>query len=478
MRSSLSLLIAVGLASLLAPARAQEPEPRHPRELVYPPLEFTPPSAAAHRTRLANGLTAYLVPDPLLPSVRIRAYIRTGAIYDAEEKEGLAGLAFTALRSCGAGALDPLELEAKLDELGATLEAECGDTRATVDAWTLSANLDEVMDIFVDVLRRPTFEEERFTRIRDDMAAEARTDEDDSAVLAARRMRETLYGVHPYARFRTSESLATLKRDDAREFHKKHVTPGRVVLAVSGRFELEPMKKLLEKLLGTWKGEGKGWEEVEKVTRRAKGGIRILDRPDMTAAYIELGHVGLKAGAKEEAALILTDHIWGAGSFTSRVVAKIRTEEALAYTCGSDFETSAVVPGIVRTYMQSQASEASYALKLALDEAKRLQQAGPTPGELERAKQALIGRAPARFTTASDRARALAEADLDGLPDDHYATYKDRILAVTAEDVKATTARFYGPEGLSIVIVGPAATVRRSASRGTSLDELGTVRVE
>ncbi len=468
--------LAVAVALLAGVALAQEPQ--HPRELRFPPLDFTPPAPASFRTKLANGLTAYLVPDATLPSVRLRAYVRTGSVYDPEEKEGLASLAMATLRSGGAGDLDPVEVEDKLDALGASIDADCSDARTTVEAWTLSVHLEAVLEIFANTLRRPGFDEDRFQRNRDDMAAEAKSDEDDSAILATRRMRESLYGDHPFARFRSADTLGSVTRDDVRAFHKKFFTPARVVLAVSGRFELDAMKKSLEKHFGTWKAAGAGWEPVEEVASRARSGIRILNRREMTAAHVELGHVGVKAGAKEEPALLLMDHIWGSGSFTSRVVAKIRTEEALSYACGSDFDAPAVVPGVVRTYFQTQAGEASYAVSLAFAEAKRLATDGPARGELERAKDAVLGRAPSRFATPSDRARAFAEADIDGLPDDHHAKLKDRIAAVTAEDVKAMAARFLGPEGLWVIVIGPEPLVRKNEKRGTSLDAFGTVKVE
>jgi predicted Zn-dependent peptidase len=464
---------------LAAPALPEDAPPAHPRDIKAPALDFQPPDPAHFRLKLANGLTVFLVPDDSLPSVRMRAYVRTGTIYDPEEKEGLAGLTFATLRAAGAGDLEPADLEQKLDALAASIEADASETRATVEVWTPSVHLDTVLDMFANVVMHPRFEGERVKRIQEDSAAEAKNDEDDSSVLATRRMRGVLYGDHPLARFRSEETLKALTRNDLLRFHKKNLVPGRVVLSVSGRFEREAMAAKLEKAFGSWKGSDEVWPQVEDPVERTKpAGILVIDRPDMSAAYIELGHLGIKAGSPDEAALTLTDHIWGSGSFTSRVVSRIRTDEGLAYTCGSDFDTPPVVSGIVRTYMQCGAAEASYALKLALEEAKRLADSGPTPDELVAAKAAVIGRFPSRFTTSTDRARALAEAALDGLPDDYYPRYRERIAAVTADDVKAAAAKYYGMNGLSIVVVGPLATVRRSVTRGTSLDEFGTVRTE
>ena len=52
--------------------------PKHPRELKYPPLKFTPPHAADFRHKLASGATAYLVEDHELPLVHISVLVRTG----------------------------------------------------------------------------------------------------------------------------------------------------------------------------------------------------------------------------------------------------------------------------------------------------------------------------------------------------------------------------------------------------------------
>src|SRR5439155_20335874 len=79
-----SAFLALSFGALAgATARAQdESRPRHPRQIAAPPLAFEPPSPAAHRHRLANGLTLYLLPDLTLPIVRARAYVKAGAALD------------------------------------------------------------------------------------------------------------------------------------------------------------------------------------------------------------------------------------------------------------------------------------------------------------------------------------------------------------------------------------------------------------
>ena len=92
-RPSLIFLSSIFMLFLLVffpgPTRAQEEEPlKHPREMNFPPLSFSPPKAT--RTVLSNGMILYLLEDPELPLVNISALIRTGSIYDPPDKVGLA----------------------------------------------------------------------------------------------------------------------------------------------------------------------------------------------------------------------------------------------------------------------------------------------------------------------------------------------------------------------------------------------------
>src|SRR5438876_470990 len=96
------------------------------------------------RRRTSPGPTTALV---------LRAHVRTGAIYDPPGKEGLASVVFATLRSGGAGAVEPDELDDRLDQIAATIDGEAGDARGVVDAWTHARHADDVLALFASVLR-------------------------------------------------------------------------------------------------------------------------------------------------------------------------------------------------------------------------------------------------------------------------------------------------------------------------------------
>ena len=99
------------------------------------------------------------------------------------------------------------------------------------------------------------------------------------------------------------------------------------------------------------------------------------------------------------------------------------------------------------------------AVEVVLEEIRRIREEPVPKEELERAKRYVALRLPQRFETVADLVSRLAEATLHRLPDDHWSTYVDRILAVDAADVRAAAERHLDPERMVVVLAGDRAAV-------------------
>jgi len=95
--------------------------PKHPRDLKYPPLTFTPPRAADYRHKLASGATAYFVEDHELPLIHISVLVRTGEYLEPAGKRGLAPLTGSQIRSGGTESKPPAVFDEDAAFLAATL---------------------------------------------------------------------------------------------------------------------------------------------------------------------------------------------------------------------------------------------------------------------------------------------------------------------------------------------------------------------
>src|SRR3989304_4212221 len=78
----------------------------HPSKLKFKPLEFNPPSSEV--VLLNNGIILHMIEDHELPTIDMTAVIRTGSVYEPEDKIGLAGVAGAVMRTGGA---NPMQRE-------------------------------------------------------------------------------------------------------------------------------------------------------------------------------------------------------------------------------------------------------------------------------------------------------------------------------------------------------------------------------
>ena len=98
------------------------------------------------------------------------------------------------------------------------------------------------------------------------------------------------------------------------------------------------------------------------------------------------------------------------------------------------------------------------ALRLVVDEIARLQREWVSRRELGSAQDYLAGNFPITIETPNAIAAQVLEAILYGLDLGDLETYRERINAVTVNDVQHVARSYLKPANLSIVLVGDAST--------------------
>jgi zinc protease len=108
-------------------ARGPQAIPKHPDELRFKPIAFTPPVAKDYRVVLKNGMVVYIAEDKTLPLVSIGLTLRAGGYLEPAGKEGLAGFTGSQIRRGGTKSLTAEQLDEKLDFLAAQASTGIGD---------------------------------------------------------------------------------------------------------------------------------------------------------------------------------------------------------------------------------------------------------------------------------------------------------------------------------------------------------------
>jgi len=174
---------------------------------------------------------------------------------------------------------------------------------------------------------------------------------------------------------------------------------------------------------------------------------------DLTQANIVLGHVGVPRSHPDYYAIQVMNYVLGGGGFSSRAMDSIRNERGLAYSVYSFFGAEKS-HGYFEFVMQTKNETAQEAIRLALQEIRRMREESVSEQELSDAKNYLTGSFPLRFDTNRKVASFLAQVEFFELGLDYPDRYNELIGKVTRVDIQRVAKLYLQPDKIVTVIVG------------------------
>jgi len=419
------------------------------------------------RVALDNGVRLVLSTQRSVPIVAINCLVDGGARVDPPGKAGLGSLTGSLL-SEGTKGRTSEDISRLIDSLGGSFDTGGASDWIGASAAMLTRDFETGVDLIARSLREPTFPPEEVERRRKEILGELEADEDQPGVVVQRAFRRALFGDAPYGfpGDGTPETVATLTRDDVLAYHRDEIAPERTICAIVGDASTADMKAVAQKLLGDWKGGGKGYAPKPAEPPPAK--TVVVDRP-VTQASIVLGQIGVARSNPDYFPILLMNHVLGGGGFTSRLMQTIRTKGGLAYSVVSHFEGNRL-PGPFQVALQTKVESAGEAIRLVREEIEKVHVEGATEAELQAAKDYLTGNFPLRLDSTGKLAGFLVQVEYFGLGDDYIERYPDRVRAVTVDDVRRAAQKYLRPSDLVLVVVGPAAKLAEQGVKSSGAD--------
>ena len=169
----LAFLLIAAFASAQTEVRRATVLPSY-KDLKYPPLPNIKIPAPVEFT-LSNGIKVFLLEDHELPLVSGSALIRTGNLFDPNDKRGLAELTGEVLRSGGTRAKTGDQLDEELENVAAQVESQIGESSGTLGFSCLKENTDQVLGVFKDFLTSAEFREDKVDLAKTQLRSEIST---------------------------------------------------------------------------------------------------------------------------------------------------------------------------------------------------------------------------------------------------------------------------------------------------------------
>jgi hypothetical protein len=218
-------------------------------------------------------------------------------------------------------------------------------------------------------------------------------------------------------------------------------------------------EKVVKKYFGKWE---KG--DVPKFTYKdpvpaTKNAVGLVDRSSSVQTVINIAQpIDLTLGDENYIASRLLSDIFG-GGFSSRLFQNLREDKGYTYGANSSISADKLV-GQFSAFASVRTEVTDSAVYEFIYEINNLVDNGITQEELDRARASMAGSFGRSLESPSTIANFALNTERYNLPKDYYATYLQRMNALTVEDINKTAKNLIDPDKLYITAVGNASEIK------------------
>ena len=443
------------LCGFVISASAQTAD-RWPNEFPPRPLAARPVNFPPYQTQLLpNGLRIVAVAHHEQPIVSLRLLVGAGSSLDPKGKTGLANLTASLLDQ-GTTTATASQINDEIDFIGGSMGAGAGTDLSYASVLVMKDSFERGLQILSDMARHPSFAPDEIARQKQQLLSSLQVSLEDPAYIANSVFDRLVYGFHPYGlpQSGTTETLGSITRDDLVNFHQKYFWPNNAILAVVGDVEPQEAFASVRKVFADWQRKDIGattFAELPPSTRR----IVVVNKPDAVQTEVRVGNIGIPRNHPDYMAVNLAIRILG-GEGSNRLHQVLRTARGLTYGAQANFDTFKE-GGDFEAETNTRTAATGEVLRLIVDEFWRLQRDRVNERELSDAKAYLTGSFPLTIETPNAIAMQILNVLFYGLPIEQLQTFRERVNAVTVDDIQRVAKLYLKPDRLSIVLVGNAA---------------------
>jgi zinc protease len=412
---------------------------------------------ALQKATLKNGMNVILVQRKGVPTIVGNLIVNGGYSTDVLSKPGMASLAMDLLDE-GTKTLTSLQINEKLQMLGASLNTRAGLDVSTVSFSTLTQTFDPTLDIFADVLLNPAFSQKEFDRLKKEHLDNILQEKSEPLGIARRVFPKILYGSgHPYSNPLGGSgyqgTLEAISLDEIRNFYTTWFKPNNSTLIIVGDVEMGTLIPALESKLAAWKKGDVPDISIAQVKGSAGKKIYLIDRPESSQSIVLGGYLIGPYGQVFQPALTALNNILGE-DFISRLNMNLREDKHWSYQAGSAvMDAKGQRPFL--TYGSVQMDKTKESIQEIQKELTAITTDKPvTTDEFSRVQKNMILQLPGMWETNSSVARSMVEKVMFGLPDDYFKTYDTKIRNLTCVELQKLTKVVIVPDQVIYFVVG------------------------
>jgi len=406
---------------------------------------------------LANGLRVVLNPDNEIPVVSLAVYYNVGSRNERDDRTGFAHL-FEHMMFQGSANVPKAGHFQYIMKAGGTMNGTTSSERTNYFETLPASQLPLALWLESDRMRSLAVTQENLDNQREAVKEEKRLRYDNQPYgQIFDLINEMIYKnfANSHSTIGSMEHLDAASVEDVQDFFRVYYAPNNAVLSLSGAFDIDEAKRLIEFYFGDISSQPLPSELDVSEPDEVALTFREWEDPLAPFPAFLIGWKIPKRRSHEFNALYLAGKILYDGD-SSRLYQKlVKGDESVIQLFGFTDERrgpSSIFIGAI----PKPEEDLSAIRETIMNEISDLATHGPTPSEMEKIENQLVNDAVRMRQSSMSRAQQLAEYALyDGDPK-LINTDLDELLAISAEQIRMAVAHFLNTENRSLLSVVPA----------------------
>ncbi len=479
--------LVAGLAAASLTATAQSlPLPAPASAANAPGRSAAQQAQQAQQFTLANGMTLIVKPDRRSPTVAHMLWVRVGSM---DEVDGTSGVAHVLehMMFKGTPTLKPGEFSRRMAALGGRDNAFTSRDATAYHQQIPAIRLEEVMRLEADRFANTQWDDDEFRRELEVVKEERRLRVEDAPRAQLYEAANAIaFAAAPYRRpiIGWMSDLDALTPNDVRNFYRQWYVPANAAVVIAGDVDMAQVRAMAERIYGALPA-GNATPVRKPRTEPPQTGKRQLEhKASASQAYVSLMYKVPKLEASG-----LGEPLASAASLTAQpepspnaspdpsrdalaltVLAAVldgysgaRLDRALTQGDGRVADGAGASNGLLGRGPQvfvldgvpAEGKTAEQVLAALRAQVARVAREGVSEAELKRVKTQWVAAEVYKLDALFNQARELGSNWVNGFPLDATARLVAQLRTISAAEVQAVAARYFGDDQLTQAVLVP-----------------------
>ncbi len=400
---------------------------------------------------LSNKIPVFTIPIKGAKTATALLIFRTGSRYENRRNNGISHFLEHMFFKGTEKRPNTLALSSELDSLGGEYNAFTSKEYTGYWIKVAADKLGTALEIMADMLLHSKFSVEEIEREKGVIIEELNMYEDNPLMHIEDVLEACLYGDTPagWETIGTKENIRRFTRADLLHYLKTQYGTRSAAVFLAGNISAADQRKvrrlLAEFRSNDWRGKNR------TVERQSKPNLRIVPKK-IDQVNLSLAVRAYPAGHAQEFKAKLLAIILG-GAMSSRLFIRLRERNGLAYYVKTNVEAHSD-SGYLTTQAGVPIGKVESAVKIILEEYKRLTEELVEPKELKRAKDLLRGRLLLQLESTDDLANWYARQEILR---EKIVTPEGFIAAmekITASELRQVARQIFKDSNLNLALIG------------------------